>query len=77
MSPKLAIEALLTYSLPFVHLSYYIKLHISTGGVYSYLLITFFSAENALISVFNCNNLSDYRQNGYMSGLAHWLYWPS
>ena len=77
MSPKLSTGVLLTYSLPFIHLTYYIKLQISTGDVYSYLLIAFFGAEIAMIYVFNCNNISDCQQNGYMSGLAHWLYWPS
>ncbi len=77
MSPKPSTGVLLTYSLRFIQLSNYIKLHISTGEVYSYLLITLSSAKNALISVFNCNNISDCRENGYMSGLAHWVYWPS
>ena len=72
MSPKLAIEALLTYSLPFVHLSYYIKLHISTGEVHSYLLNSYLSAKYAPNYVYNCNHLTQCRQNGYMSGLADW-----
>ena len=71
MSPKLGTVAPLTYSLPFILLTYYIELQISTGGVHSYLLITYCSAEIALNYVFNCNHISQCRENGYMSGLGH------
>ncbi len=77
MSPILGSVAPLTYSLPFILPTYYIKLQISTGGVRSYLLITFCSAEIAPNYVFNCNHISQCRENGYMSGLGHWVYWPS
>jgi len=71
MSPKLGTVGPITYSLPFIALTYYIKLHISTGGVHSYLLITYCSAEIALNYVFNRNHISQCRENGYMSGLGH------
>jgi len=72
MSPKPSTEVLLTYSLPLILLTYYIKLHISTGGVNSYLLNSDISAKYAPIYVYNRNNLNGCRQNGYMSGLADW-----